>query len=269
MPPSSVLSTINRSPTVNNLDHLILVPCHAIWVGTKSSAYMDEVNWILEPYQRGGNRIAAFLEHIKQGANIALKDDHSLLIFSGGQTRLKSTSSEAESYLRLALHSDVFHSASENHFERATTEDYALDSYQNLLFSIARFREFTGRFPMKITVVGYEFKKARFTDLHRAAIRWPLHSFHYVGVDPDANHSKNAEEGERKNGYLPYSVDKYGCHSLLLAKRRQRNPYARFHPYYVSSPELVPLLDWCPNIDEQGSISGSFRGALPWDTQYI
>ena len=54
---------------------------------------------------------------------------------------------------------------------RATTEDHALDSYQTLLFSIARFHEYTGWWPSKITVVSYEMKRERFTDLHHAALR--------------------------------------------------------------------------------------------------
>lgn len=44
---------------------------------------------------------------------------------------------------------------------RAATEEYALDSYENLLFAIARFHEVTGRWPGKITVVGYGMKQRR------------------------------------------------------------------------------------------------------------
>lgn len=100
--------------------------------------------------------------------------------------------------MRLALATDVFHTlgSPHPHFKRATTEDHALDSYQNFLFSIARFHEFTGKYPSKITIVGYEFKRARFTELHRAALRWPSNKFHYIGVDPSSDHSAVAEEGE-------------------------------------------------------------------------
>lgn len=84
-----------------------------------------------------------------------------------------------------------------SNYNRATTENFALDSYQNLLFSIARFHEFTGHFPKNITVVGYEFKRKRFVDLHRAAVRWPSHRFQYVGVDADDDEeSKSAQQGE-------------------------------------------------------------------------
>jgi len=149
---------------------------------------------------------------------------------------------------------------------RATTENFALDSYQNLLFSIARFREYTGRFPSKITVVGYEFKRPRFERLHRSALRWPENRFAYLGVDPDhadGGSSSEANEGEQRNGYLPYTMDRYGCHSALLKKRRLRNPQARFHPYGVSVPELRSLFEWCPG-DSEGGEDTLFPGDLPW-----
>jgi hypothetical protein len=81
-------------------------------------------------------------------------------------------------------------------FIRATTEDHALDSFQNFLFSIARFHEYTDRYPEKITVVGYEMKRRRFTDLHRAALRWPLDKFDYIGVDPEGEEGIQAQQGE-------------------------------------------------------------------------
>ncbi|KAF8995472.1 hypothetical protein BDQ17DRAFT_1365658 [Cyathus striatus] len=259
-----VLSTVSRKPFLQALQHLVIVPCHSIWVGMDSRGRLHEDDWLLEPYQKGGNRIDAFFQHIQKGAELAISDEQALLVFSGGQTRLNSTTTEAESYLRLALSAHVF-GISEQSFIRATTENYALDSYQNLLFSILRFREFTRHYPNKITVVGYEFKRARFTDLHRSAIQWPDDRFHYIGVNPSDVDNRNAEEGERQNGYLPYSVDLYGCHTVLLAKRRNRNPYSRFHSYYISSPELASLMDWCPD-DNEGSQSSLFTGTLPWNS---
>jgi len=50
---------------------------------------------------------------------------------------------------------------------------------------------------------------------------------------------------------------------MLLNKRRQRNPHARFHPYGISVPELTPLLDWCPGEEKGGDVY-VFPGALPW-----
>ena len=78
---------------------------------------------------------------------------------------------------------------------RAATEGHALDSFQNLLFSLARFREYTGRWPARVTVVGYEMKRQRFTELHRAALRWPVGRFEYVGIDAEGD-TETAKQGE-------------------------------------------------------------------------
>ena len=151
---------------------------------------------------------------------------------------------------------------------RATTEEFARDSYENLLFSICRFREVTGHYPSKVTVVGFSFKKARFSDLHRAAIKFPLEHFFYVGVDPENPKDPNgggsgsgsreaAMKGEQARSVIPYSKDPYGCGEELQKKREERNPFHRSHGYYFGCPELRELLDYCgPAI---------FEKPLPWD----
>jgi len=91
-------------------------------------------------------------------------------------------------------------------------------------------------------------------------LRWPLAKFRYVGIDAQGENPA-AQEGELQNGYIPYTLDTYGCHSVLHSKRRSRNLFSRFHSYYTSSPELGPLFDWCPDIQTR-----LFDGPLPWDT---
>ncbi|KAH9169833.1 hypothetical protein EDB89DRAFT_2230974 [Lactarius sanguifluus] len=51
-------------------------------------------------------------------------------------------------------------------FTRAATEDATLDSFQNVLFSVAHFRELTGAYLAHITIVGHDFKRRRFGQLH-------------------------------------------------------------------------------------------------------
>ena len=104
------------------------------------------------------------------------------LIFFGsrGYTSPLSATSEGESYLRFARVMGLLPPAGV--FTRATTEDAALDSFQNVLFSIARFRELTGVYPTRITIVGHNFKRRRFEQLHRHALHWPKLHFTYEGV---------------------------------------------------------------------------------------
>ncbi|THH18166.1 hypothetical protein EW146_g2772 [Bondarzewia mesenterica] len=123
------------------------------------------------------------------------------------------------------------------------------------MFSIARFREFTGVYPRKITIVGYQFKRRRFEELHRVALRWSAADLEYVGLSLGGTmEEQEAYEGE------PYSADLYGCHQPLSTKRASRNPHGRIHAYHTSAPELRGLLEWCP-----ASRASVFTGALPWD----
>lgn len=67
LPPQAhitAFTTVNWPATRKNLDHLIIVPCHSIWQGTDS--WLDEKDWLLEPYQRGPGRVRAFYQHISQ-----------------------------------------------------------------------------------------------------------------------------------------------------------------------------------------------------------
>jgi hypothetical protein len=73
--------------------------------------------------------------------------------------------------------------------ERVVSEEFARDSYENLLFSLCRFFEMTGQYPEKLTVVGFGFKEKRFTDLHRKAIRFPkerCNSTFVLGLNVDS-----------------------------------------------------------------------------------
>ncbi|WFD03333.1 hypothetical protein MOBT1_002022 [Malassezia obtusa] len=150
---------------------------------------------------------------------------------------------------------------------RMTTENFALDSFENLLFSIARFREYTGFYPEKVTVVGYKFKEKRFRDLHARALRWPLHKptndgssrFTYVGID-DANRVNTIE---RDNAYDQFRQDLYGCHHRLLEKRRKRNSARRLPPYSSTASEIAGLIDWCPA--DNSALQGLYPFWLPWD----
>lgn len=65
--PIGILATISRNKSLQNLDHLIIVPGHAIWKGADPELRSNEDEWVLEPYQRGGGRVTAFFGHILKG----------------------------------------------------------------------------------------------------------------------------------------------------------------------------------------------------------
>lgn len=59
-----LFATISRDKSIRGLTHLIIVPGHAIWKGTDPQLRLREDQWVLDPYQRGGGRVAAFFAHI-------------------------------------------------------------------------------------------------------------------------------------------------------------------------------------------------------------
>ncbi|KAI5117191.1 hypothetical protein M0805_004961 [Coniferiporia weirii] len=279
--PKSIEDTIGRSVGLQKLEHLIVVPGHGVWLGSDVRETLDEYSWAMQNYHNGGGggaqtRIEAFVGHIRKGVELADADPKSLLVFSGGATQASTPRTESTSYLSLALALSLlgpsfptrFSSGSYmNTYGRTATEEYALDSFQNLLFSIARFRTVTGRYPARVTVVGYAMKESRFDELHRAALRWPTQQWEYVGIDMEHEQQREvAIKGELENGYMPYMRDLYGCHGSLLEKRRARNVHYRAHPYHISAPEIASLLEWCPGDDtEGGKFTRVFDGPLPWD----
>jgi len=256
--------------------HLIVVAGHSVLIsGDVENAARDDSVWWLYDYQRNRGLPQAIVSHIQAGIKLALEDEKSLLVFSGGETRSQTgPETEGGSYFRVAdaLHlwhgRDVFSDSGTDTTKefstvraRTATEEYATDSFENLLFSICRFREVTGAYPTKISVVSFSFKQQRFETLHAGALQWASNRFHYVGVDPPASTGFNLEEstkGERQNSLIPFQTDPYGCHTdILQQKRKERNPYQRTAPYPLTCPEMKELLSWCgPDL-----IS---RSQVPW-----
>ena len=157
---------------------LIIVCCHATYLGDGMDAG-DESQWLLQDFQRSDPQIAkpsdheTFIHHVITGAFAAENNKRALLMFSGGTTAQERVRSEAEGYEQVYM--GFYGKLYARGYERSALESCATDSYQNLLFSILRFRTLTGRYPRYITVITHAFKEERFLTLHAPAIKWPGH----------------------------------------------------------------------------------------------
>ena len=80
--PSSIESTIERDARYTELDHLIVIPGHAIWVGDGPNTVAEDGDWILEPMQKGGS-VKTYVRHIQEGVERLKSDSNALLVFSG------------------------------------------------------------------------------------------------------------------------------------------------------------------------------------------
>eukprot|EP00527_Entomoneis_sp_CCMP2396_P007849 CAMPEP_0198148324 /NCGR_PEP_ID=MMETSP1443-20131203/40879_1 /TAXON_ID=186043 /ORGANISM="Entomoneis sp., Strain CCMP2396" /LENGTH=331 /DNA_ID=CAMNT_0043812981 /DNA_START=151 /DNA_END=1143 /DNA_ORIENTATION=+ len=240
----------NDNGVAHKARNLIIVAGHSVTTsGHLEDADHDEADWFLLDYQKRRGLPEAIAAHIKAGVQAANSDPHGLLVFSGGETRATAgPDTEGSSYFRVTDAMNWWPRKS-NVRSRTLAEEFATDSFQNLLFSICRFYEVTGRYPEKITVVSFTFKERRFAELHAKALRWPSSQFFYVGVDPspsDGFKLEEASKGEMENAAKPFEDDPYGCNSpVLREKRALRNPFYRTPPYDLSCPDMQEILHYC------------------------
>lgn len=274
VPPEAL--PFNHQMAASNARHLVVVAGHSvIMAGNLEDAETDENVWYLLDYQVGKGLPQAIVSHIRTGIEAASIDPEALLIFSGGETRGQTGPvNEGVSYFRVADALDLWSGGggqpnqkqqdgtASNVRARTTTEEFATDSFENLMFSVCRFREITGRYPDKITMVSFTFKQRRFEEMHSHALRWPIDRFAYLGVDPPPSTGfdlQESQKGELENAARPFETDPYGCHTpVLQQKRRDRNPFSRTPPYPLTCPDMSELLSWCgPELIDQSNVPWS------------
>lgn len=240
---------------------LVIVPGHAVMRLTDlANADTSDASWYLLPYQRNQGFPSIIKSHVQAGVKAALLDEKAMLIFSGGETRLDvGPTSEAASYYYLASAKKWINRLS----DRVFLEEYARDSFENLLFSVCRFREVQGYYPSKITVVGFDFKGKRYAELHRQAIGYPTANFSYIGVRSSAPFDQARAERGEVEAYTEFQHDMYGCNDRALREKRgKRNPFKRTVPYALACPELEELFDWCgPGLYDPSK--------LPWAGDHL
>ena len=213
-------------------------------------------------HQKKENHLSAFLQHIENGIDLTYNNPNALLIFSGGSTRNGvGPFSEGSTYWKVAQNCDYENFKNFKYIEnRAFTEDYAMDSFQNILFSICRFYEITGNYPSTITSISWSYKKTRFEKLHRKALDFPFNKFIFIGVDGDVNITDNAWKYE-KGAIELFKQDLFGCYLKLKETRIKRNPYFKSLPYPHQCPHLKQLFNIC--ADSKGFDTLHLK--LPWN----
>ncbi|SMY18812.1 unnamed protein product [Zymoseptoria tritici ST99CH_1A5] len=277
----TVLSTLLSPAASSTFTHLIIACGHATYLGptTPASASLDEQNWSLQAFQRSNptthkpGEHHTFLSHIHTAASLAASTPASLLIFSGGQTTPTEPSNpealtEAQSYAKiLRMHISTLPASSQESIAYAC-ENSAMDSYQNLLFSILLFHHLTHAYPAQVTVITHAFKTPRFLQLHGPAIKFPAHRLRGLGINPPftAQEAEETEIGERERGYAPWKEDLYGVGEVLGRKRRERGwDDERVKDGWMDelSDEVRELLEW------KGGSTGReiFPKALPWEEE--
>lgn len=245
------------------LQDLIVVAGHAAFKADVDSLSRDvesEEAWALRPYQVG--EVPLLVEHIRQGVILAIHNAKALCVFSGGHTSTASgVWSEGRTYQSVAAARSWWcadANVRQDIVGRTVIEDFARDSFENLLYSICRFHQVVRTYPRHVSVVSWGFKRERF-EYHRAVLRLPAARFRFVGPNdpPDLAAASRAEA----ETLTAFSRDPYGSRGPLALKRASRDSLRRQHTY-----------DQCPGMAEffhflqHGATEGQpFLGELPWE----
>ena len=220
---------------------LIIVAGHAPFKADVSNCPKDpsqDKHWELNPdFQLGEPPF--YLQHIRKGLELVTANPSSLLLFSGGLTRPDTHWTEAETYLAIARSFDEFSDI--DMWSRVSLEEYARDSFENLVFGLCRFHQFAAKLPESVSVISWGFKKDRF-QFHADTIGWG-NRFHFVGPNNPTD-IDGANKGESK-ALRQFEDSPYGTDGTLREKRIARTFGSRNHGYENCSmlSELVGRLE--------------------------
>lgn len=286
--------------------HLIFVPCHSVWNSLGAASAEENLgqspnHWYLAPFQYEGRDHLAFIKHAVVGVETLLNDlDHSILLFSGSQTKRSAGNvSESQSYYFLIWkllqwirdgkaapeafqqEKTILHvcdrilgkliqlniTLEELFTEHISTEEFALDSFENLLFSICRFYELAQQYPSQVIIVGFGFKKERFVKYHAESIDYPVEQVEYISIEPKPQYAdqnkirlyfEDLKLQEKKNALELFKSDWYGTKHPLHTKKSSRNPFNRVHGY------ILPLDLNQPVENDKEYFLENIKGKMPW-----
>ncbi|KFZ13190.1 hypothetical protein V502_06729 [Pseudogymnoascus sp. VKM F-4520 (FW-2644)] len=266
---------------------LVVVCCLATWTGMRGT----DDKWVAMPGQ-GTNQgwgmdmanpseRGCWRMQIWKGLEVLKKmDGEGVLMFSGGPWYDRSKISAAESYHDFAKASKFWgffkDDKYKNYPSRIFTEDRAMDSLQNVMFSLIEFNNRYKNFPEEMTVISYELKRDRFEKLHfktakelmlptaqpETDVSWQgIPTF--IGIDP--REPKQSYKCDKANALMELEAkifdlwkgSPFGLSSVLMGRKKQRNLWKidlTYRLVFAGGAELVAALERnakeAPSIEE-------------------
>lgn len=252
------------------IDELNILPCHSIWKPSINYEEtlcfgLDREEWVLVSFQIEGNDHLAMVEQILKCLISSTKNR--ITVLSGGYTKKEFPHiSESRSYYTLMMKyynalsdKDLVEQLKKKIYdtnfstlittfdgllnksqkdicvENFLLEEFAMDSFDNLYFSLALLKHYHDIKHLKnVIITGFGFKEKRFKDLHwkycGAENKLPQCALNFDSNYPIHNelgkqtfYLQGVECGERIHGYELFVMDPYALRSKLYDKKNDRN----------------------------------------------
>ena len=196
--------------------------------------------------------VRIYEQQLRESFRLLDEGCYDVLVISGGYTKPEAEKSEARGMLDWADELELPRKKG-----IALLEEYAKDSFENLLFSTCRFFQFFGEFPGTVHSCTWKLNTERFGILARQ-ISLPRFQVIPVGrrVGEEEIAHKWAELAEEDPFYLKQSDSK--------EKYQKRDPWRKSCPYGQIDEDFRRLFDKLAELKSTGGNPREAKNLIPW-----
>jgi len=221
---------------------LLILHCYGVYHrGTFHTEYPEYTN--------------IYKAQLTKAVNLLINGDYDVLIISGGYTKIEVEKSEARGMLDWV--EDLGLWPAKTRKSLILLEEYARDSFENILFSVCRFYQFFNEFPASVTSCTWEFNVERFK-IFAKKLRIP--NFNVVPVGKREDQEKVAQKWTDLAKRDPLYIKQADSEEKYL----RRNPWKRDHPYSQISPVFRILFNTLSEIKIKKGNVKELENILPW-----
>lgn len=203
-------------------------------------------------YTEHPEQMKVYRAQLEKAFRLLNAGNYDVLIISGGYTKPQVEKSEARGMLDWAKDLGLVTDKG-----IVLLEEYAQDSFENLLFSMCRFYQFFGQFPTSIDSCTWRFNIRRF-EIFTQKLAFP--NFRAVPVGNIGNEAEIAEKWAKLAQEDPFYVKQPDSAEKYLA----RNPWKRSHPYSQINQSFQTMFNKLAGLKaSEGNLSDT-KSLFPW-----
>jgi len=196
--------------------------------------------------------VRIYEQQLRESFRLLNDGSYDILVISGGYTKPETEKSEARGMLDWADELELPRQKG-----ALLLEEYAKDSFENLLFSICRFFQFFGEFPEVVHSCTWKFNAERFGILARQIF---LPRFQVIPV----GRRVGEEDISRKWAKLAEEDPFYTKQKGSKTKYQGRDPWRKGCPYGQINEDFRRLFEKLAELKLKGENPEKAKDLFPW-----